>query len=233
LALKEFIDQLASAGLFPIQIEATVSRGESDGRVFVGGLDEFIKAAKVLKSDVVFVSRWVLEVDDFKYDPSEVEDADQVGEEEDDAENTSDDRQIDLAAVLPALEKFKQHIGESCAYKFSLLLPPDGLDLFIEEPWWSEFLDLHEDAVARVEEDLESITERQREERDAKNEVFLGRLRELVHDTDFVRLPTQKAMLAYALDKMPELEAIDLTTLQAEIQNLNAKIAAKRLSRKR
>jgi hypothetical protein len=46
------------------------------------------------------------------------------------------------------------------------------------------------------------------------------------------RLPTQRAMRAYAIEEFPDLETLDEGDLKLEIQNLKARIDAKGLRRK-
>ena len=68
------------------------------------------------------------------------------------------------------------------------------------------------------------------EERDRK---ALAALPRLLDDSRFVRLPTQRAMIAYAQNKIPELNDVDEYALKNEIRNLNAQIKAKGVGRKR
>ncbi len=229
MPLDPLITKLTAAGFFPIRVEGNVLlKEDSGGRVFIGDLDEFIAAAKALKVDVIFVMSRALEEGDFNYSSNVIED-----DNEEDAYEDVDEEPIHLPSVVPALSKFEQYIGQDCAYKLSTPMANDTLDFYTQEPWWLEFVDLFKEAIAKVEQDKEVAQELQRAEREAEQDKMLKRLRQLINDSDFVRLPTQKAMLAYALDKIPELEMIDSLTLQGEIQTVNAKIAAKGLSRKR
>ena len=54
----------------------------------------------------------------------------------------------------------------------------------------------------------------------------MERLHGLVDDPKFARMPTQKAMMQYALRKLPELKDFDSADLKNEIQIIKAKIDA-------
>ena len=227
MTLDTITTKLVSEGFFPIRVEGSTNRDNSRGLIFVGDLDEFVRAAKALKAEVIFVTSRVLDEADFKYE------ADEDDQEDDDSSETIDSEPIHLPSVLPSLSMFEKYIGQECAYKLSLPMAYNTLDFYTQEPWWTDFIEMVIEAVGKIEEDREAARAVQRAEREAKQKEVLDRLRKLINDSDFVRLPTQKAMLAYALDKVPGLEVVDQMTLQSEIQNLNAKIAAKGLSRKR
>lgn len=224
MAFEEITNKLTSAGFFPIQVEASINIDDSNGRVFIGDLDGFIKAAKALKAEVIFVSKGVLEAEDFKYD---------VSENEESGDNDANNESIYLPSVMPLLSEFEKYIGNDCAYKLSAPMIDNTLDFYIQESWWSEFVEMFTEAVEKVEESRETAREGQKMEREAKEKELLSQLGKLINDGNFVRLPTQKAMRAYALDKIPELKKIDGVVLQDKIQTINANIAAKGLNRKR
>jgi hypothetical protein len=56
--------------------------------------------------------------------------------------------------------------------------------------------------------------------------AMLAKLRGLVDDKKFACLPTQKAMLQYAIRKFPELQDLNPADLKLEIQELKARIDA-------
>jgi len=227
MALDTLITKMTAAGFFPIQVEGNVlNKEERGGRIFIGNLEEFIGAAKALKVDVVFVSSRSLEEGDFYYSLDE-------GDDEEDIDDVDEDEPIHLSSVITALSKFEKYIGQDCAYRISAQMANDTLDFYSQEPWWLEFVDLLREAIAKVEQDKEAAQEIQRAKREAEQKKVLEQLRQLITDSNFIHLPTQKAMLAYALDKIPGLDLIDSMILQGEIQTINAKIAAKGLSRKR
>jgi hypothetical protein len=226
MTLDAITAKLNSEGFFPIRVEGDPDKDEGRGLVFVGDLDEFIRAAKALKVEVIFAVNRVLDHSDFQYE------AEEVAHEDDDSSERVD-QLIDLSSVLPSISKFEKYIGQDCAYKLSAPMAHNTLDFYTQEPWWTEFVEMYIEAVEKIEEDREAAWVAQRTENEARQEEVLDRLRQLINDSDFVRLPTQKAMLIYAVDKIPELEVVDQVTLQSEIQTLNAKIAAKGLSRKR
>lgn len=69
---------------------------------------------------------------------------------------------------------------------------------------------------------------------DADEEKELVRLvRNLINNSEFVRMPTQRGMKEYALEMHPELSEMDDASLSREIQFLSDKIKAKGLNKKK
>lgn len=92
---------------------------------------------------------------------------------------------------------------------------------------------LRETATDQVDDDIVASEAKARADQQSRDRNALDALGGLINDANFARLPTQKAMAAYAFDQFPELQTVDEYALKAEIQNLHAKIKAKGLDRKR
>jgi hypothetical protein len=104
---------------------------------------------------------------------------------------------------------------------------PKGLTYVVENEWYDEFLECQDAAIESIEQQrLESQADRDQEE-DKRLAVVTARLENLVNDKKFVRLPTQKAMLAYAKIKIPEIDEWDDVSLKNVISDLAATILAK------
>ncbi len=228
--LDELINKLESEGFFPIRVEGNALKSKEGELVLIGSLEDFLKAAKALKAEAVFVVNTMLHEDDFKY---ESDGEDDVDDDDDDHNLSGDDQPVYLPSVMPSLNKFKKYIGQDCAYKLFVTTGNNILGFFIRELWWDEFAERYMEAIDKIEENREAVLASQRAELKAKQKKVLDRLKLLMNDTAFVKLPTQKAMRAYAMDKIPELEEIDETTLQIEISELNAKLQAKGLGSRR
>ncbi|MGH8283621.1 MAG: hypothetical protein ACRESE_07215 [Gammaproteobacteria bacterium] len=73
-----------------------------------------------------------------------------------------------------------------------------------------------------------------RDEEDAEEQEakLIKILRNLIGDPEFIRLPTQKAMKAYALEIHPELQDLEESVIRDEIQVLDGKIEAKGLRKR-
>ena len=225
--LDNLIKKLVSESFFPIRVEGSAFKSKDSGFVFVGDLDEFLKAAKALKAEIVLVVNAVLSEDDFKYE------FDEENGDYDDESDGGESEPIYLPSVMPSLSEFKKYMGQDYAYKLSVITMSNSLDFFIQEAWWDEFIERYFEAVEKIKENRNASWLSQQAEHEAKQKEMLERLKMLISDSAFINLRTQKAMLAYALEKIPELEDIDRATLQSEIQNLNAKIEAKGLGRKK
>lgn len=228
MPLHTLLQKLTDVGFFPIRIEGSTDKSDSNGLVFLGDLDEFIKTAKFLKAEFIFVVNTTLSKSDFEYETN----GEDVGQGDED-ENINPLEPFYLPSIVPKLKGFEKHIGADCKYRLFIPTPNRILEIYIEEPWWKEFVTLIVEAVSKVEQDIESARATKRAELEARRADALSKLRKLTTDNDFIRLPTQKAMLVYAIDKIPELETIEQSILQTEIQNLYAKLTAKGLVRKR
>ena len=135
---------------------------------------------------------------------------------------------MDLFAGNKELRRFKEYVGRSAVIRLSVQMQSDYLDLVIEESWWREFLDLRTQITDKLDSERELERAAETAQEDAEIDGLLARLRELADDAKFAKLPTQKAMLQYALRQIPELESIDLSDLRSEIQEIKAKIDAVR-----
>lgn len=206
-----------------------------EGLAFVGSLDEYLEAIKVLGARAIFVSSINVTEERFVYTPRRslnprtnwpfpTRDIDEDGEIE----------EFDLCSVTPELEKFKERIGEDGYFELSAC----NLTYSIYEDWMQEMEILRDEAQEIIEaqklaeeEELSEEQEQQEAEEQARLEAAVKNLHALITDKNFVRLPTQRAMRAYAIDKIPELENLDDAELKREIQDIGAKIQARSLAR--
>ncbi|MDZ7359530.1 MAG: hypothetical protein ONB46_02215 [candidate division KSB1 bacterium] len=237
---KELVEKITSCDLFPIRVEGSTEKDESEGLPFIGDFEEFVKAAKVLNTKVIFVfakilqdTDFIYEVDGALYDEDDGFDED-IDEDFDNEDDNEQPKEIYLPTVLSSISEYKKYIGKECAFKLSLRVGESILDFYLYESWWNDFLKLREEAIGKIEEDeyrmiqkIEESRKKLEEERRSKEKELIGRLKKLINDKDFVRLPTQVAMKASALDKIPELSELDDTKFTREIQELNARIIAK------
>jgi hypothetical protein len=183
---------------------------------------EYLEVAKALEARAVILYSEALEESDFL--------ANSAADDDDDDGNGSDTEEdemfIDLCVVEAKLSRFKDRLGQHGLFCVSIALKDEHLDLALEEPWWREFLDLRDDTVGRLVKDLQERSEAARSRAEDETKSILARLHALVEDGRFVCLPTQKAMLHYALRKFPELKHLSHADLKAEIQELKARIDA-------
>lgn len=218
MILTDLLSKLRKEGLFPIQVEELPSHREN--LAFVGSLSEYIEAAKALQSTVIFISTITLSNEHFLWsDP----DADY---------ETSSDERVNLCQIVPELKNFTCRIGQHGHINLSVSWLNGSLTLAVIEDWMVEFIELYSQAQELLcRASLETHAQEDAAE-EARRQHLLGNLRGLIEDEDFVRLPTQRAMLAYALDDFPELESLEAAVLKSEIQNLKARIDARGLRRK-
>lgn len=221
--LQELKETLKAANLHPIHLEGSPLDRDMRGKAFIGNLEEYIDAAHVLGASAVFVFTETLETERFQYE-LDVDD----GESE---ISTNRSETIDLCKFNPTLEKFKEHIGQVGMFKLSLPVPETHVCFYINEDWWLQFIKLWGETIDRIENDQEAAHAQFRAQQEQKKQQLLKTLGGLIRDEDFVRLPTQRSMIEYAKEKIPDLEAVGAVTLKREIQNLHAKIKAKGLGK--
>jgi ABC-type Na+ transport system ATPase subunit NatA len=88
----------------------------------------------------------------------------------------------------------------------------------------------------QIEEEVNLRHEKSGEDR-LRQQVLIGKLRDLITDGNFVRLSTrkdstQRAMQAYALEAIPELHELSSEIIKAEIRQLSDQIKAKKILNK-
>jgi len=216
MTLTELLSKLKDENVFTVRVESIPDNG--DELVFIGDLREFIDAAKAMQSPVVLVSTISLSEDHFYWDSSDLE--------------QGMDGRVDLRKYLPELENFNNRIGLDGHFDLCTTGPNRTLKLSIVESWMANFAELYSLAVELHERSSQDKQAQEDASENERKQHLLRNLRGLITDGDFVRLPTQRAMLAYALDDFPELATLEGSILKVEIQNLKAQIDAQGLKRK-
>ncbi len=215
---------------------------------FIGSLDEYLEAIEVLGGRAIFVSTISITEEHFNYVPNKtVLDSSAISpfqthqsptvwphptnnhavEGDAGEEGVEEIQEFDLCSVVPELKNFKKRIGEDGYFELSAC----NLTYSIYEEWAQEMWILHTNAREIIDQQLLAGWESVEAEKSLKWEGVIKKLQALISDKDFVRLPTQRAMSVYAIDKIPELENLDEALLKLEIQDLAAKIQARSLKR--
>jgi hypothetical protein len=211
-ALKEIFRK---ANIVPVQTDGSAFENEAAGETVVGALDDYIEALKALRTPIVFICVDVLENDDFLYFSEEGED-----------QEVDDSTVVDLCRGNSELGKFKKYIGSVGLFKLSVSLQSTSLNYFIREEWYTDYERCWAAATDKLDEDRAVAEESSEVEKQARLENLLTALRGLINDRKFIGLPTQKAMLAYALHKIPDLDDLERSAVKVEIQDMHARIVA-------
>ena len=133
-------DQLFSliqkAGLIPVPVSR---EGDADEvlNYFEGELAGFLVAAQAIGSTTVFVMEEPLREEHFFYS---FEDAPASGED------AAEYAEIDLTAVLPTLEEYRKHLGDTYSFFLMARGGADNLCLFHYAEWVEDFEDEVEQA---------------------------------------------------------------------------------------
>ena len=123
---------------------------------------------------------------------------------------------------------FSPYIGKVGLFRFSAILTGLRLDYEIEEDWWTKYTKTYDRAISMAQEGSARAAKEQTEANAAMQNALIEKLQALSSNKEFRELPTQKAMLAYALDEIDGLNSIDPYKLKMVIQDMVAKIQAKR-----
>lgn len=244
MTLDELLKQLTSQGLHLIRVEFIP---DEDGLSFLGTLTEYLEAAKALGSKTIFVSTSGITEDDFVYTSSYHKRAPNTGSAASwpfptphiegmygDGDDDKNEEQIDLCSVNPNLKPYKKWIGKDGRFDLLCTSGEYKLTFSIFEKWLEEFDSLRSEAETVLNEksgaeQAQILAHRAEKyaETNAKIEVAIKKLHELISDGDFLLLRTQLAMLKYAINKIPELKTIDERLLKREIKELKAEIDAR------
>jgi len=237
MTLDELAQSISKQGLLPVPVEGDVDKEEARSPIFAGALDDYLRISKELGAKGILIYSKKLADTDFIYEPDEDEllDQDELSEnhESPDGANYIEPTHIDLTIALPDLAGLKSRLGVYCAFLLSAVGGSTELDFYLEETWWKEFSELRERAIEKVHQNREAYIEKMKRKRAEREKELRKQLRQLIHDDEFVRIPTQRGMKAYALEKCPELEQLTDSSLTEEVQALWDKIRAKGLHKRR
>ena len=227
----EFSELIQKEKFFPIRVEGEAVDEDFKGDIFIGSLTEFFNASRALNAKTIFIASSILSDEDFMYSSeSDGDDLDFDGENEEEAEESTE---IDLTMVLPSLSEFKKFLTKEYAFLLTAKGGDNELSYYHEEDWWDDFDISRGEAIEKVDKNRAACIEKMERLQEEKDKERVKLVRALIKDPDFIHIPTQRGMKAYALEKHPELEEMFEGALTAEIQSLSDKIIAKGLNRKR
>lgn len=224
----ELVGKINTAGLYPIRVEGDTDPDGSSGLRFLGSLDEFLAAAKALEATVVFLFVSQLTDEDFQYASDNFENNSSDSEEGDFEESQESDEPIDLTIALPSLVEFKKNLGDDYAFLLTAKSPFGAINFFLAKDWWIAFDQERDKAIKKIDQDREAIYEKLEAKQRQKEDDLLKQLKGLLNDPEFSRVPTQRGMKAYALERFPDLEDVDDGRLTLEIQTLSDKVKARK-----
>ena len=188
-------------------------------------LNDFLSNLKTIGVTTVLVKKKQLSQEDFEKEIKV----------ESDEEGFEEDRIIDIASIVSDLENYRRHIGTEAFHTIECVIAERIISLEVKEEWWEKFKELREIAYEKIEEDqekaleLEELRQEAEEKESEENEKrLLKSLDEFLKDEEFTSLPTQRAMMSYVMDKLPELENLPAKDVKARIQRLHGRIDAKR-----
>lgn len=225
---------ILAAKLHPIFVDGSAHEESSSSNRFIGGLDEYLEALQAISAPAVFFRISRLEESMFFHaldqpdDPEELYDLDADQTDED-----GESEEVDLRLINKELRAFEERIGEIATFQLTSGLGSDALDYVIDEPWWLDLKKILLSTMESVDDNVEATKAKAIKEKQARNLNTLTALRKLIDDNEFVILPTQKAKIAYAKDRIPDLENLDEYDLKSEVQEMDALIKARGLNKKR
>lgn len=130
---------IQKASLIPVPVIIEENEEDMNRNFFDGELEQFLATSKALETTAIFVQENSFEEEDFLYSP-----------DEDEQDEESEDSEIDLAALSPALSKYKKYIGQN--YSFCLVAKGGvgDLRLIVDQDWVKDFENEWERAVGKV-----------------------------------------------------------------------------------
>jgi len=195
--------------------------------VFKGSLGGFLDAVKAMEVRVVFFSALTLEEEHFKYVPKPDDDFNDPDYPEE-TDTIKDEESFDLTVALPTLAKFREHIGKEGMFHLIAKSPREMLNLYLTEAWWDEFGEQRSIAADKVDQNQEEVRERMEKQQAEREEQLFKQVRALLSDPEFCRIPTQRGMRAYALERFPDLKDVSAFRFTEEIQKLSDKIGGRK-----
>lgn len=215
LSVASIAKRLVSAGIHAIPVAESVPESGDKRIEFEGTFDDYLAVLTAVGINHALVYHFELADEDFQYS-----DSDGDGDDEDDDGKPA----VNLAEVNPKLKHFRGFVGQTELAHVSAWLGYQHIYVELTPPWRAEYVAERSAAVRVVEQKIEEDRSRESSEEDEAVEKLLERLRVLDADQKMAKLKTQKAMLQYALQCIPELRALDLGCLKAEIQDMRARI---------
>lgn len=227
----ELIEKVSDAGLIAVPIDDVASQGDGQGFAYKGELESFISLAVKLEAKFLLLATQVISEEDFIYETEKIA----FDEEEADDET----EQYYLPEHLPTLRNFVDRIGQEGKFRLVMQIPGLRVNFYHTNDWCLDLIDLVRVGIEKIDNYHGAAAKRQQklemeryEETLKKEGELLKKLKDLLKDGTFVRLPTLRAMQTYAIEKYPELEDVDPTAVSNEIANLSDRIKIKKLNKK-
>ena len=221
----ELIQRIQSVGIRPIRVTKDAGR---PGLTVDGSLDDFLEAAKAIGAGVIFFHTNTLTIEKFLCELDDCDNENDDGEVEISGGDSEESESFDLTVAMPALAEFKRHIGSECEFFLTAKSLLATLDFHVAETWWKTFVEERRTAVQKVTENREAIRAKMEEKEEEEEAALLKQVYGLLNDSEFCRIPTQRGMKVYALEKFPELEAVNDYRLLAEVAKLSDKVKARK-----
>jgi hypothetical protein len=212
--ISEIASSLQAFELKLVEVEAW--SGKPDVVTVKGDLSVFCSTAKTLGCTVVFAESQTLDSDDFElsFETSSY---------------PSVSIEVDLTDHDPSISKYKKYVGQIGAYSLYAPFSQGYLSIDIEESWYLKFWEAASAAASAGIEKEKQQQEDQERKTQEKQAALLKKLNALVGDKAFMSLSTQKQMLAYAIENIPELTELPTPDLKRELQEIDARAKAKGL----
>jgi hypothetical protein len=224
--MESVIEKINFKEIVPILIKGDAFEEERGGLFVVENAEEFIEKCIALGIKSLFLRRKVFSNEDFIIESSNVFSDD-------------DDEDVNITSYDQSLNEYKQYWGTVCAISFTVSINDRNVIKIVKESWYELFEEKKEIVCNKIDNEQEELinkmeleSEREEEEYNNKKELLIAEMWKLISASEFCKIPTQKAKLEFALEKIEDLEFIEYDDLRKEMQQINARIVARGLNKR-
>lgn len=213
MTAEELYRSFSDSNIFVVPVLMNTNLNDREGYFFDGNLSEFISTLSNLEIKTVFLTTKYFTENEF---------SGEIDIEYDDWTDT-----VPIAEVFPEIDNYKEKIGQPT--EFNIIAKGINFELNFQliESWWEEIL-IESSRKCREIEDQESLKSEEVDKKfkQKKTKVY-KRIKALLSDQNFIKLPTQRSMFAYAEENIEDVSVLEESELKQEVQKLNDILVAR------
>ena len=226
---NDILGAFKKANIKPISLVRPPEDNDNGDLIIKDGIDSFIICMNSLEIPIAYIYAGVFDEDEFEEENVRMLDV------------YGGDETINLINIVPELKAYKKHIGEHYAFELSSPIGNRMIRSIYFVEWWDAFSALKEKALQHIQENsdrfLSEIEQEEANEAERQQNVIndlSAKLNTLSENKEFRSFilktkQTQRAITAYAVESLPELNQLDNDILKAEINKLIDKVRIRKI----